>query len=610
METPAQTEHRRWWPWILVLGTLIVVAGAKFRLIAFFGSDIPFGDQWYGELTTTYAPYLRGQFGWRELFAPHFEHRIVWTRLLDLGLLELNGRWDPRLQLLVNVLLPLTAVAILLRHVVRDLAPLPAALAAGFIAFFFGSEALWENTLWGFQSQFYFLLIFSLVHVTETSTARPWSPAWWVGHAAGLANLFSMAGGALSAAAVLGWLAWRRWRCDERHAGDAFTAIWNLALVATSALLWPAMGIFRHGSAHPGPLEILYRICDVLSWPGMDWRLGLLVWAPAIGYLFRQLLSPARRFGPAWLLPVTLLALSFIAVVVYARGGALASRYSDFYALGVFANLICALAWPASGPRAKLKLVLALAWAFLLTNCLSRSEQKAYFYTLVPDLTTRQQEAERIRTFLRMGETAPMLARPAFDEHQMTAFELVRTTPALRDILPYSLQEPKAIVAAKDAPPAGFSPEQLPAIPGLPPGMPAWGSYGSTVGEACWTSAPLTSRHSFLVFYVAGEIKPPLTSLTLLTADGRTVAPLKTEVHAAAKWVRVNFANPGQSFQIEARDANPTAAFAFAAPLEQSRLSWLVPKVVDSWIALQIAGWLLLAGAALVPLLAWLRADD
>ena len=30
------------------------------------------------------------------------QHRVVFTRLLALGLLSLNGRWDPQLQQVVN----------------------------------------------------------------------------------------------------------------------------------------------------------------------------------------------------------------------------------------------------------------------------------------------------------------------------------------------------------------------------------------------------------------------------------------------------------------------------------------------------------------------------
>ena len=40
-----------------------------------------------------------------DLFTPHNEHRILFTRLLDLGVIWLNGGWSPLLQMTVNAFL-------------------------------------------------------------------------------------------------------------------------------------------------------------------------------------------------------------------------------------------------------------------------------------------------------------------------------------------------------------------------------------------------------------------------------------------------------------------------------------------------------------------------
>src|SRR6187402_2983376 len=82
-------------PWVirpgfLVVAALLSIAGSKFTLIDNSGSDVPYGDQWYGEVACTYAPSVSGEFGVARLFAPHNEHRIVFTRLTDLALLQLN----------------------------------------------------------------------------------------------------------------------------------------------------------------------------------------------------------------------------------------------------------------------------------------------------------------------------------------------------------------------------------------------------------------------------------------------------------------------------------------------------------------------------------------
>ncbi len=65
------------------LGCASLVLGAKFWLIGANGSITPFWDQWDGEAAGLYQPYLAGHLRWLDLFAPHNEHRIFFTRALE-----------------------------------------------------------------------------------------------------------------------------------------------------------------------------------------------------------------------------------------------------------------------------------------------------------------------------------------------------------------------------------------------------------------------------------------------------------------------------------------------------------------------------------------------
>ena len=62
---------------------------------------MPYWDQW-DEARDLFRPWLKGQLTWGMLFAPHNEHRIFFTRVLDLLVIRLNGQWDPLLQMTVN----------------------------------------------------------------------------------------------------------------------------------------------------------------------------------------------------------------------------------------------------------------------------------------------------------------------------------------------------------------------------------------------------------------------------------------------------------------------------------------------------------------------------
>ena len=83
----------------------LMVIGAKSWMISRYGSPTPFWDQWDAEGAVLYPKYFGGTWQLADLIAPHNEHRILVTRLWSLLLLELEGYWDPILQMLANTLL-------------------------------------------------------------------------------------------------------------------------------------------------------------------------------------------------------------------------------------------------------------------------------------------------------------------------------------------------------------------------------------------------------------------------------------------------------------------------------------------------------------------------
>ena len=90
----------------------LVVIGAKYWMIAHYGSPTPLWDQWDAEGALLYPKYLGGTLQISDLIAPHNEHRILVTRLWSLLLLDLEGYWDPILQMVANTLILGTAVAL------------------------------------------------------------------------------------------------------------------------------------------------------------------------------------------------------------------------------------------------------------------------------------------------------------------------------------------------------------------------------------------------------------------------------------------------------------------------------------------------------------------
>ncbi len=159
-------------PLLCLAGLFTVILGAKLHLINAFGSDVPIHDQWDGE-GALYPLLIKGALDPYILVAIHNEHRLLLTRLLLFNLLDLNGQWDPMLEMAVNAFihaLILTCLCMVLWRLAgrKHLAEFCIALAfIGVLPF------AWENTLMGFNSNFYFVIGFSILAMLLLLGSRP-----------------------------------------------------------------------------------------------------------------------------------------------------------------------------------------------------------------------------------------------------------------------------------------------------------------------------------------------------------------------------------------------------------------------------------------------------
>jgi hypothetical protein len=186
-------EKRGHWYWLTSL--FLIGLAAKLRLINDFSTAFPYWDQWGAEAAYLYIPLFDGELTWQHFFWAHNEHRILFTRLYDLALLWLNGQWDSQVQMVGSAIIhagALSGLARLLAHL----------LGARYWPWIWGSQLAamvfpfaWENTLAGFQSQFYFLLISAVLALWLLGTRSAYSVSWWIGAFALIAGLFTGASG-------------------------------------------------------------------------------------------------------------------------------------------------------------------------------------------------------------------------------------------------------------------------------------------------------------------------------------------------------------------------------------------------------------------------------
>ncbi|MBI3584163.1 MAG: hypothetical protein HY096_09500 [Nitrospinae bacterium] len=143
--------------WFSQIGFLIfiIIAIIHFYYIVTNVVDVPHMDEW----NFFFAKYLSTDFSIRWLFSLHNEHRIVLTKLYTILLFHLN-RWDISIQIILNFLFFLCLI-ISLVYVLRKTIQIPLNIL-WIMCIPLLSPIVYENHLWGFQSQFHFFL-FALI---------------------------------------------------------------------------------------------------------------------------------------------------------------------------------------------------------------------------------------------------------------------------------------------------------------------------------------------------------------------------------------------------------------------------------------------------------------
>lgn len=295
----------------------LCILGSKLLLIALYGVETPFWDQWDCDVFQVLIPWQHHTLRVSDLLAPHNEHRILPTRLLMLVLFMANhGIWNPLLQMVAGSLFHVAALTVLVIGICRTFKgwAVPVFLLASCI--YFSIPFGWENTLWGFQSQFYFLLLFSFGAFFLNSFGSSGAWRWYGGVVLALAAAVSFASGliALLVLAMMFALRWRRERELSRYLLAALLAVagaitvWSLMPTASPNLGAHDMETYRRSLlrlwcwpssvlANTATLAIAawYLACNVLI-STFQQRAKLVVVAVAVGlilYLSQPYLLPA-----------------------------------------------------------------------------------------------------------------------------------------------------------------------------------------------------------------------------------------------------------------------------------------------------------------------------
>jgi hypothetical protein len=611
--TSAVGRGPRWTAAIWIGALALTILGGKLLLMRVYPVMTPFWDQWDGEAAILFVPFGACSLTWEAMFGLHNEHRVFFTRLLALDLLGVNGQWDPRLEQVVNAgMHALTA----------GLAALMIWISAGrrrldlivvLTALTFALPFSWENTLFGFQSAFYFLLLFSLLAMWLVTEHAVGSLAWMLGWASALCAIFTAASGFL-APITIGVISVMQAATDRSRARSAAV---NLVI---------AIAVFGAGyavSAPPLPHHEVYRVRTAadfltalgrsLAWPWVGRpEMALIGWLPlvliGVTALWRRLETTGlERFTIGIGVWVGLHAVA----LAYGRGAGgpmPAGRYMDFLSIGFLANAMALTTvldrLPASSDFRRLATAAAAVWllaGFAGLNSLVKQS--------IADLRVRQSfhdaHTANVRRYVLTSDATslvgktPMAEVPYPDPQRLT---FLLEDPYIRRILPAAVRAPIDLERAETSSETFVRDGVYGAARLTDPLRPSWGSFAAGGNEAQgeFESLPIARCElgSRLRFEVAGHLGFDDHRLAVRTADGGRERQVGRRGPMLDGWSPATVACPDAPFTVTAADHSRWSWFAFRPPVEIGWASVAAEALIARAWELLLAALALLALAA------------
>lgn len=480
----------------------------KIKFILMFGSAVPYWDQWDSEAAFLMIPFLENSLNLSDLFASHNEHRIFFTRILSLFLLKINSHWDPVVQMIVNSLLAGIPYLIIYKFVkIED--RYFKNIILGFMIFSYLQPSSLENTLAGFQSQFYLMVTFSLLSIKFLCVKEQNYLNTILGLLLGVCACFSMASGVLSFAVVICYY------MIQLFIDKKIKVLPILNIVLCFILFFVFYKYTNRPVGHEGLkaktlVDFLLTLKNNLSWPGIKYELIILhipLFYCLINYIVKEKLrelKPIILIGFFVVFQAVAMSYSRVSVNQYP-----ASRYQDILIIGLIANLILLVSIRSLLTKKFVSFfgLFSLIW-FSLT-CLS-------FMTLYKTQTlpllkhkihTAKEQLERSSEYIKTGNLNVLKERSQLEGIPYPSPErlaLLLSNESLRKVLPSVMKLKLNVLNIKDN--SDFVQNgYYPTTPFFNTGL-AFGSYNQTgdknKGEGF--SERIEPEHQYMVIPHAG----------------------------------------------------------------------------------------------------------
>ena len=589
--------------WVIWTGLVLLVIGAKLWLIDTAGSSVPRWDQLDGEGEYVLRPWAEGTLKPLDLWRPHNEHRIVFTKLQALGLTVLNGQWDAYVQMFTNAVLHALLLPVLLSWIRKRITGYSFVVIAIVASTAWLLPLTWENTLQGFQSQFYVLIWLSFLQMRGVLGSDRFGWRWWGGQLCGLLALGAMGSGMLSSMAVLAILILEAVRTRRVNRFSVVTA--------TVSFVWVVLGWLSR-TPFPGhdPLrarnvgEVLDGMAQIFSWPMQAWwPVSLVVGTPlvvlAAVWFWKSERDAFERTALGLAVWFTLIA----GATVWLRyhGAILSSRYLDQFVIGLILQGIALALLPMRAPA---RWALLSAWLVGIGLSFAHDLRHVTGSTL-PEYRQRivMQEANT-RELLATQDPSFLQGKGMFDLPHPSAEWLWHCWQhaSIQNLLPAAVRPPVSMPALSADEIASFPPPPYPVVAASPKGPQhepwIWRSERQSAD-----SLPI------LRFRISGDLGDPQAALSMRIVSDAWSVDVEPDGPAPNRWKTINVIRPPGEWWIELSDRDSIASVALTAPVELGWLSWGTEKAIKYHLWFMSIGLALMVGGllAIVPARVLLR---
>lgn len=327
---------------VVALGVALLSLLARLAYVQLYSAPMPYWDQWDGEAAFLLKPWIDGTLQWADMIRTHNEHRILPTRLVTLGSYLITGQWNNMYEARVSAFVYCFIPGLLVWHALRDERSMRlnwllvvAALLVAVLPF------AWENILVGFQSQFYFLILSSLVAVGLAARHHENIIAVATAVFLSIFAALTMASGMLTPVAV-GATYVLACICLPGRRAPALGATVLLAAIAIAAYLAiPVIPQHRTLQAQ-NAFELVDAVSHVLGWPVSKFHAAVVaLWLPSVIVIARMLLTKKASRTELVMAGICIWSALQGAAIAYGRGHGMetpTSRYTELFIPGLFGN--------------------------------------------------------------------------------------------------------------------------------------------------------------------------------------------------------------------------------------------------------------------------------